>query len=77
MPVGLTTMDRIYLAIIASAVLLLLGAAIFYVTQTTADLMSSRYFHYDDVPGRRLRPDILTSEQAKTLARAERDKEMR
>ena len=38
MPVGLTTMDRIYLAIIVSAVLLLLGAASLYVTQT-ADLM--------------------------------------
>ena len=38
MPVGLTTMDRILLAIIASAVLLLLGAASLYVTNT-ADLM--------------------------------------
>ena len=38
MPVGLTTMDRIFLAIIACAVLLLLGAASLYVTKT-ADLM--------------------------------------
>ena len=39
-PVGLTTMDRILLAIIgcACAVLLLLGAASLYVTKT-ADLM--------------------------------------
>ena len=37
-PPGLTTMDRICLAIIASAVLLLLGAASLYVTKT-ADLM--------------------------------------
>jgi len=34
----LTTMDRIYLAIIASAILLLHGAACLYVTRT-ADLM--------------------------------------
>ena len=40
MPVGLTTMDRILLAIIASAVLLLLGAASLYVTNT-ADLMNT------------------------------------
>ena len=39
MPVGLTTMDRILLAIIASAVLLLLGTASLYVTNT-ADLMN-------------------------------------
>ena len=37
-PHGLTIMDRIYLAIIASAVLLLLGAASLYVSQT-AELM--------------------------------------
>jgi len=34
--------------------------------------------HFDDIPGRRLRPDILSSEQvweqAKAYARAERDK---
>ena len=38
----------------------------------------SKYFHFDDVPGRRLRPDILNSEQVleqvKAFARAERDK---
>jgi DNA-binding XRE family transcriptional regulator len=37
-----------------------------------------RYFYWDDVPSRRLRPDILTSEQAleqaRAFARAERDK---
>ena len=35
----LTTMDRIYLAIIASAILLVLGVAGLYVTRT-ADLMT-------------------------------------
>jgi hypothetical protein len=43
-----------------------------------ADGRESRYFYYDDVPSRRLRPEMLTSkqalEQAKTFARAERDK---
>ena len=39
MPVGLTTMDRILLAIIASAVLLLFGAASLYVTNT-GDVMN-------------------------------------
>jgi hypothetical protein len=43
-----------------------------------ADGRPSRLFYYDDVLGRRLRPDILTSEQAleqaKALARTERDK---
>ena len=38
-----------------------------------------RYFYWDDVPSRRLRPDMLTSEQAleqaRAFARAERDKE--
>ena len=29
-----------------------------------ADGRPSRYFYFDDIPGRRLRPDILTSEQA-------------
>ena len=42
-----------------------------------ADGRESRFFYWDDVPARRLRPDILTSEQAleqaKALARAERD----
>ena len=37
-----------------------------------------RYFYWDDVPSRRLRPDTLTSEQAleqaRAFARAERDK---
>jgi len=36
-----------------------------------------QFFYYDDVLGRRLRPDILTSEQAlegaKAFARDERD----
>ena len=44
-----------------------------------ADGRPSQYFYFDDVPGRRLRPEILTSEQAleqaKAYARAERDKE--
>ena len=38
----------------------------------------SRYFYWDDIPGRRLRPDTLTSEraleQAEELARVEQDK---
>lgn len=38
----------------------------------------SKYFYWDDLPGRRMRPDILDSttakEQAKALARAEQDK---
>jgi hypothetical protein len=37
----------------------------------------STYFYWDDLPSRRLRPDLVTGdvalEQAKTLARAERD----
>ena len=41
-----------------------------------ADGRPSKYFYYDDVLARRLRPDILTGEQAleqaKALARAER-----
>jgi hypothetical protein len=44
-----------------------------------ADGRQSKFFCFDDIPGRRLRPDILTSdqalEQAKALARAERDEE--
>lgn len=43
-----------------------------------ADGRESRYFYFDDVAGRRLRPDMLTSEQAleqaKAFARSERDK---
>jgi hypothetical protein len=38
---------------------------------------SPNIFYFDDIPARRLRPDILTSEQApeqaNALARAERD----
>jgi hypothetical protein len=43
------------------------------------DGRTSRFFYWDDIAGRRLRPDILTSaealEQAKAFARAERDKD--
>ena len=43
-----------------------------------ADGRLSRHFYYDDVLGRRLRPEILTSEQAleaaKAFARGERDR---
>jgi len=46
-----------------------------------ADGRASRFFYYDDVLGCRLRPDILTSEQAleqaKAFARTERDKAAR
>ena len=42
-----------------------------------SDGRPSRYFYWDDVPSRRLRPDLLTGdealEKAKALARAERD----
>jgi hypothetical protein len=42
-----------------------------------ADGRVSQYFYFDDIPGRRLRPEMLTREQAleqaKALARAERD----
>ena len=42
------------------------------------DGQPSTYFYWDDLPARRLRPDLLTSavalEQAKALARAERDR---
>ena len=31
---------------------------------------NSRFFHWDDVPTRRLRPELLTSEQALEQARA-------
>ena len=38
----------------------------------------SRYFYWDDMPGRRSRPNVFTSEQAleqaKAFARDERDK---
>ena len=38
-----------------------------------------KYFYYDDILGRRLRPDILSSEQAleqaKAFARAMRDRD--
>jgi hypothetical protein len=37
-----------------------------------------QYFYWEDLPGRRLRPDLVTSdvalEQAKAFARAERDR---
>ena len=43
-----------------------------------ADGRPSKFYYWDDVLGRRLRPDILTSEQAleqaKAFARAERGK---
>lgn len=43
-----------------------------------ADGRNSVYFYYEDVPGRRLRPEQMTSDQAleaaKSFARAERDK---
>ena len=43
------------------------------------DGRASHYFYFDDLPGRRLRPEQLTRaealEQAKTLARDEREKE--
>ena len=46
-----------------------------------ADGGESKFFHFDDVPNRRVRPDIFTREQALELARAfarvERDKETR
>ena len=43
-----------------------------------SDGSSSRYFYWDDIPGRRLDPDKVDSEKAleraKALARAVRDK---
>jgi hypothetical protein len=39
-----------------------------------ADGRESRFFYWDDLPSRRLRPETLTLEAAKALARAERDK---
>jgi len=42
------------------------------------DARKSQYFYWDDIPGRRLRPDLLTGEQAlqeaRTLARGEQEK---
>ena len=42
------------------------------------DGQPSVYFYWEDIPGRRLRPEQLTSDQAleraKALARAERDR---
>jgi len=42
------------------------------------DGRESKFYYFDDILARRLRPDILTSEQAleqaKALARAEREK---
>jgi hypothetical protein len=39
----------------------------------------SRYFYWDDLPSRRLRPDLVDSEtaleRAKAFARAERDRQ--
>ena len=44
-----------------------------------ADGRESKFFYWDVIPGRRLRPEILTCkqalEQAKAFARAERDNE--
>jgi hypothetical protein len=41
-------------------------------------IRASRYFYWDDIPGRRLNPDQVDSEKAleraKALARAVRDK---
>ena len=43
-----------------------------------ADGREFKFFYFDDLPSRRLRADILTSEQAleqaEALARADRDK---
>ena len=43
-----------------------------------ADNRPSKFFYFDDLPGRRLRPETLTSEQAleraKAFARGEREK---
>jgi hypothetical protein len=42
-----------------------------------SDGRPSQYFYWEDLPGRRLRPDLVTSdvalEQSKAFARAERD----
>jgi hypothetical protein len=42
------------------------------------DGRSSKFFYFDDLPNRRLRPDIMTKAQAgeaaQKFARAERDK---
>ena len=42
--------------------------------EVRVDGKPSRYFYWDDIPGRRLRPEILTRDQALEFARAERDK---
>ena len=43
-----------------------------------SDGRPSEYFYWEDLPGRRLRPDLVTSavalEQAKAVATAEREK---
>ena len=43
-----------------------------------SDGRPSKYFYWEDIPGRRLRPDQVSSdvalEQAKAFARAEQDK---
>ena len=43
-----------------------------------SDGRPSKYFYWEDLPGRRLRPDLVASdvalEQAKALPRAERDR---
>jgi len=42
------------------------------------DRRPSKFFYFDDLPNRRLRPDIMTkaqaAEEAQKFARAERDK---
>ena len=44
-----------------------------------ADGRESKYFYWDDLPGRRMRPEIMAREAAleaaKALARAERDRD--
>jgi hypothetical protein len=35
-----------------------------------SDGRPSRYFYWEDLPGRRLRPDLLTGEQAERAARS-------
>lgn len=43
-----------------------------------SDGRQSRYYYFEDIPSRRLRPEVMTSEQAleaaKMFARAEREK---
>lgn len=42
-----------------------------------SDLRQSRHFYFEDIPSRRLRPEVMTSEQAleaaKMFAREEQD----